>query len=690
METTLNDKPTTAKVTTARAQAQPPVPGTRRLFRLGDLVATSMNVRTTPRTEQDVRAIAQSIVFHGGVLQNLVLVPQLDAEGRWSGKLGVVAGETRRLALCLLRDGGIPEAEGYTDDYLVPGTVVAAPEGRAASLTENAIRTQLSPADQFEAFKALVDDGGDIEQIAAMYGVTPAVVERRLRLANASPVLFKLYREGAIELEQLMALCVTEDHALQERAWKSAPSWQRSAHHLRYLVTKDHVSLQNDPVARFVGATDYEAAGGTVVRDLFSEDGEGFIADKVLLQRLAQDKLEAVAAKVRSEGWAWVETRTQFAGAEQASYARCALTRKKLGAEDAKVVQALTADLKALQERIRKGDDSASVREQCEMLQAQIHAVEGSRHGVAEVSRPFAGAVVCIDRSGHVEVQRGLVKPEDVKADAKAVKQAEKQREADKAKAQADAETDGDATAEGAAPARVPDDDDAPSAGISRPLSLRLGAERTAALQLLLARNTSLALAYLAHTLVSDVLGTHYPLGYDPLQISARSMRGESLLRGDGSVQESPAYKQLAEVVEAWQARMPEDDGALLGWLMALPVAELCDLIAVCVACSTTTVPPQSIEARAMCGHEVAIAKAAGLDMKAWWEPTERTYLAGVSKAQVIALVRDVAGAEACTGLDKLPKKDVVAKAETLLHGKGWLHPLLQLPADEAEQASAD
>lgn len=47
--------------------------------------------------------MAQSIHFHGGVLQNLVVVPELDDEGRWSGKLGAVAGETRRLALCLMR-----------------------------------------------------------------------------------------------------------------------------------------------------------------------------------------------------------------------------------------------------------------------------------------------------------------------------------------------------------------------------------------------------------------------------------------------------------------------------------------------------------------------------------------------------------------------------------------------------------
>jgi ParB family chromosome partitioning protein len=667
---------------------EPPEPGSRGLYRLGDLVATPLNIRTDPRTPEDVRAMAQSILFHGGILQNLVLLPMLDDKGQWTGKLGAVAGETRRLALCLLRDGGIPEAEGFTDEYLVPGTIVAAPEARAASLTENAIRTPLSPADQFIAFKALVDEGGDIEQIAAMYGVEPIVVERRLRLANASPKLFQVYREGGMELEQLMALCVSDDHARQEKVWKAVPHWQRSAHHLRSLLTQDHVSLTADSVGRFVGAAAYEAAGGTVLRDLFAEDDEGFVADKVLLQQLAHDKLEAIAAKVRGEGWAWVESRTQFDRAERAGFTQCPLTRRKLGAEDAKLVRDLGEQLQALQARIRKGDDSAATRQQCKTLQAQVAAVEGGRCTVAEASRPFAGAIVCIDHAGNVEVVRGIVKPEDRKAHAKALKQAEQRAQSERQGREQGADGSGKDDLTAAAQRRgdgAAEQQASSEAGseISRPLSLRLGAQRTAALQVLLARNTSLALACLAQTLVSDVFHLGCAGGHDPLQISAHPVRGETLARSDATVQGAKACIEFSEILQAWEARMPQDSDALLPWLMALPGGELAQLIGVCVAASTTTVPFQAIEAKPLWGHQAAVARAAGLDMTQWWEPTAMSYLANVSKAQVIGVVRDVVGAQACVGLDKLPKPEVVAKAESLLQGKRWLPDLLKLATGE-------
>jgi ParB family chromosome partitioning protein len=77
----------------------------------------------------------------------------------------------------------------------------------------------MHPADQFEAFAALVAEGRPIEDIAADFGVTPLVVQRRLKLANVSPRLLADYRAGeGVSLEQLMALAVTDDHAAQEAA----------------------------------------------------------------------------------------------------------------------------------------------------------------------------------------------------------------------------------------------------------------------------------------------------------------------------------------------------------------------------------------------------------------------------------------------------------------------------------------
>jgi ParB family chromosome partitioning protein len=99
----------------------------------------------------------------------------------------------------------------------------------------------MHPADQFEAFAALVAEGRPIEDIAADFGVSPLVVQRRLKLANVSPRLMADYRADAVTLEQLMALTITDDHAAQEAAFYDAPEWQRSPSALRERLTEREI-----------------------------------------------------------------------------------------------------------------------------------------------------------------------------------------------------------------------------------------------------------------------------------------------------------------------------------------------------------------------------------------------------------------------------------------------------------------
>jgi ParB family chromosome partitioning protein len=98
-------------------------------------------------------------------------------------------------------------------------------------------------ADEFTAFRDMIDAGKSIEDVAARFGVTPLVVQRRLKLANVSPKLFELFRTDQMKLDQMMALALSDDHKAQENAWfKAAADWQRSAHHLREALTKSELS----------------------------------------------------------------------------------------------------------------------------------------------------------------------------------------------------------------------------------------------------------------------------------------------------------------------------------------------------------------------------------------------------------------------------------------------------------------
>ena len=94
-----------------------------------------------------------------------------------------------------------------TADYPVPCRVTSYDRAVELSVAENSGRAEMHPADQFEAFRALVDAGQSVEDVAARFGVAPLVVQRRLKLANVAPAFIALYRRAdEATLEHLMAL----------------------------------------------------------------------------------------------------------------------------------------------------------------------------------------------------------------------------------------------------------------------------------------------------------------------------------------------------------------------------------------------------------------------------------------------------------------------------------------------------
>lgn len=261
------------------------------LIPVSQLRPSARNVRKTSGTS--ISELASSIA-RVGLLQNLTVTAASDGE-----HYEVVAG-TRRLAALKL----LTKRRKIAKEHEVPCLLVPDESARTVSLTENVQREAMHPADQFEAFAALIAEGRPIEDIAADFGVTPLVVQRRLKLANVSPRLLADYRADAVTLDQLMALAITDDHDAQEAAFYDAPQWQRRPQGLREHLTAREIDATHDPLARFVGLEAYEAAGGGVRRDLFSDDTRGaYLTDAALLESLAREKLAAVADDIRAEGW---------------------------------------------------------------------------------------------------------------------------------------------------------------------------------------------------------------------------------------------------------------------------------------------------------------------------------------------------------------------------------------------------
>jgi ParB family chromosome partitioning protein len=272
------------------------------LIALNKLVRSAANVRKTGA--DSIQDLAASIAVHG-LLENLIVIKSASAKARSKAKGAadtneVVAGGRRFAALqSLAKEKKIPK------DYAVPCKVVTE-AAEELSLVENTVRQPMHPADQFEAFHRLVGTGLNVDDVAARFGLTPLFVAQRLKLANVSPTLIQLYREGGIHLDQLEALAISSDHEDQERVWNTANQWERSPSALRRALTQSCVNSDDKRVI-FVGLDTYLQRGGGIERDLFEAEHDGYLTDPKLLETLVTEKLQAEADKLKADGWSWVE-----------------------------------------------------------------------------------------------------------------------------------------------------------------------------------------------------------------------------------------------------------------------------------------------------------------------------------------------------------------------------------------------
>ena len=605
---------------------------------------TGRNVRKTPR--MSIPELAASIQ-RVGLLQNLIVTPAADGE-----HYEVVAGGRRLAALKLLA-----KKHRIAKDWQVPCLQVADGTARTASLTENVQREAMHPADQFEAFAALVVDGRPIEDIAADFSVTPLVVQRRLKLANVSPRLMGDYRADAVTLDQLMALSITDDHAAQESAFYDAPQWQRQPAALRDRLTEREIDAYRHPLVSFVGLDTYEAAGGGVRRDLFAEGDAGvYLTDAALLERLAQDRLAGIAATVRAEGWAWVDATPGVTHADLHAFQRAPRERREPNKREAQRIDKRQEKMQAIGEAVDAAmeaddeDKADALQEEGEALGEQLQALEDGLQGYSPNVKAAAGAIVTIDRNGEAVIHRGLMR----EAEAKALRTLERLRQG--------------FDSEGEAGNDEGEDDGNPpkTAAMSDRLAQRLSAHRTAALQIEVARHPQAALAAVVHGMVQTVLQGRY-YGHDmPLGVSLKVQDRLEGMAPDWP--ESPAAVALRELQQVAGEALPQDSAELFTALLAKPQDELVRMLAVCVASTVDVVTPRATQHQP--GEE--LAQAVGLDMAAWWKPSAEGYFKHVSKAVILDAVGDYAP-DSVNRLGKLKKADIASEAERLADGTGWM-----------------
>lgn len=620
------------------------------LIPLSQLRPSSRNVRQSGGAS--IPELASSIA-RVGLLQNLTVTTSSDGE-----HYEVVAGKRRLAALKLL-------AKRHKIDkaHDVPCLLVPDASARTVSLTENVQREAMHPGEQFEAFAALVAEGRPIEDIAADFGVTPLVVQRRLKLANVSPRLLADYRADTVTLDQLMALAITDDHSAQEAAFYDAPAWQRNPQALRERLTEREIDATRDALVRFVGIEAYEAAGGGVRRDLFSDDSRGvFLTDAALLESLARDKLAATTETARLEGWAWVETVPRITSAELHGFQRARRDRRTPDKTEAKRIAKLQARQQAIDDKLNADEaeemseeETSALYEENDQIDAEIEAIEQTLLVFALETLAMAGVIVTVDHVGEIAIHRGLLR----ETDAKALRTQEVKEKQNGVGGGAEGE---------AQPPTLP--------RISEKLARRLSAHRTAALQAEVARHPQVALVVVVHRLALRVVVNGYGSGDSVINISASPQDGLDAYAPD--VAQSPAAVCMREARQAWAERLPEDPSALFAAMLGLPQEELLSLLAVCVAATVGAVTPRDDALPA-----AALAQAVGLDMHAWWTPTAEGYFAHVSKAKTIEAVQMFAPEQAARLL-KLKKNELASEAGRLAAGTGWLPVMLRAPVAEA------
>ncbi|MDX3971645.1 MAG: ParB/RepB/Spo0J family partition protein [Bradyrhizobium sp.] len=652
------------------------------------LVLSQSNVRRV-KAGVSIEQLAESIAQRT-LLQSLNVRAVVDGEGNETGMFEVPAGGRRYRALellvkqkrmaksqavpCVVREGGIAE-----DD----------------SLAENDERVGLHPLDQFRAFKTLSDVGLSEEDIAARHFVTPAIVKQRLRLASVSSKLHEVYAEDKMTLEQLMAFSVTADHARQEQVWENV---SRSGYDEPYQIRRtlaEATVRASDRRACFIGVATYEQAGGRVERDLFEDDGGGWLQDVALLDRLVNEKLAAEAETIAKEGWKWISVAVAFPYGHDSGLRELEGRPADLTAEEQATIDALNAEQAKLEFDYQDADELPDeVDQRLGEIETALMAFEERSIVFDPIDISRAGVFVSIDSEGRLSVDRGYVRPEDeAQRGNPAIGQGSDASSSDGQASDGSAVQRTAILVAGAAADAEDDDEDAVRPLPDR-LIIELTAHRTLALRDALAENPAITFQAVLHNFVLTAF-YRFASSRSCLEIGLRTPTFPTQAPG---LRESASAKAVEARHESWKARLPKDEKDLWDTLTALDGTAQASLFAHCASFAVNAIhePANRYNEGRVSAHGVrtrleqadVLARAVGLDMvQAGWRPTVDNYLGRVTKPRILDAVREAKGELSAQLIDHLKKGDMAKEAERLLDGSGWLPEPLRLDDSASEPA---
>ena len=619
---------------------------TNRNIPLNRLTLSAANVRTASADPEDDKELQESILSLG-VLESLLVVPNGD------DKFAVIAGGRRLAALQQLAEAGKIPAE-----YVAPCRVYnGGADPAEVSLHENEKRAAMHPADQYEAYARLRANGMTAAEIASRAGVSERQVTKMLRLAAVAPELLAAFRNGEMNLQNLMAFTVTDDRGAQLDVWAKARSGGGTTwpEHIRRQLTEGAV-IGTSGLALFVGLEAYEKAGGRVQRDLFSrfDDEAVYLLDRGLLVKLAEAKLKKTADRL-AKRWKWVEIQID------PDWDRIH-TLHKLRGVPAAPTAAEQKRLDQLADQMQDIDDNppmdpaeqGNAYARSQELNAKYEKLE-ARIAARTKYRPedmhIAGCIVTL-KGARADVIAGLVLPEDVPPKPKkaAADPPEDTPEAAGAKP-ADGET------EPAAPApsfderfeepwttrttrnhQSPEATHAKAAGLSAAVIDDLAAIRTGIVRAALAKRFDLAFDLAAYLLVIDTStrGTERPADIRLVRTSLRPMGRSS--ESDFAAA-SPGEKLDSPPTGKWMEL--GDDLKRFDAFRALPDAEKHDLFTRAVSAALYNQAANQHRALPVGERVVELLE---IDFARAVRPTEKYFWKRLTRARMLEIGEEVIG----------------------------------------------
>lgn len=599
---------------------------------LSKLVLSNDNPRKTKDKEHD--PILTASIRSRGLLQNLGVRPSRTN----NGKFEVLFGERRLKSLRFLT-----KMKHFEKSEVFACKIVSSDDAEAeeAALAENIARKNMNPVDEFEAFSRLEEKGLSVADIAERFGVTEKQVRQRLALGAAAACVRKALREGEISLDIAKLFAGCPDVARQERVFKAIDERGHfSAYYVKQMLHEGALSAGDDLV-RFVTLEAYEAAGGAVEKDLFSDEVR--LADIELLYRLRDEKLRAQVERLTADGWSWVEAHAGYSyeimNGLTRIYGRVA---QKSEAEQGKI-EKLEKELEALERAGSSVDEWTDAEwDRCEEIEERLGELREVKRVFTPEQKAVAGCIIYPARDG-VEIHEGLVRMADAK----------------KARALQPGEGGQGVSDDGGA------DEDAADPGYGIGLKADLAAFKAQAVQAALAGDP--ATAVLAHQflLAFRILAEtyrHFPAG------SSASASIADLRVGNGSLGETAAAASLGQIEKSLRTDIFAGANYVDAWeaFCGLKQNERDALVAFALS---RTVEPMGGAA----GFMDFIAHEMNVDIRKYWKPTGENFFARVKKDRLADFLKETVGSAEAARLAKdfkLKKSELVALCEDLIEAR--------------------